>query len=101
MPRYTDESKDRVDNAQASVQTAKSNLDSRRLTIKDASARLAQQTVVIRDAKRAVETSRTTINASNAAVPVTVRELVTHYEEKELPRKAFSTQRTLEASIRI
>ena len=50
-------------------------------------------------AKRAVETSRTTINASNAAVPVTVRELVTHYEEKELPRKAFSTQRTLEASI--
>ena len=52
-------------------------------------------------AKRAVETSRTTINASNAAVPVTVRELVTHYEEKELPRKAFSTQRTLEASIRI
>ena len=52
-------------------------------------------------AKRAVETLRTTINAGNAAVPVTVRELVTHYEDKELPSKAFSTQRTIQTSLKI
>ena len=52
-------------------------------------------------AKRAVETLRTTINAGNAAVPVTVRKLVTHYLDKELPSKAFSTQRTVQTSLKI
>ncbi|HEY2119168.1 MAG TPA: hypothetical protein VGH37_08295 [Candidatus Acidoferrum sp.] len=45
-------------------------------------------------AKLAVETLRSTINAGNPAVPVTVRQLVKHYEENELPNKAYSTQRT-------
>jgi len=36
-------------------------------------------------AKRAVETLRSTINAVNPAVPVTLRQLVKHYEENELP----------------
>ncbi len=34
-------------------------------------------------------------------MPVTVRELVTHYEDKELPSKAFSTQRTIQTSLKI
>jgi hypothetical protein len=49
-------------------------------------------------AKRAVETLRSTINAGGPAVPVTVRQLVKHYEENELPSKAFSTQRTVQTS---
>jgi integrase len=51
-------------------------------------------------AKLAVETLRTTINAGNPAVPVTVTQLVKHYEEKELPGKAFSTQRTFQTSLK-
>src|SRR5580765_7244194 len=43
-----DESKDRVDNAKASLNTARSNFASRQLGIKDAQARLAQQTVAVR-----------------------------------------------------
>jgi integrase len=52
-------------------------------------------------ALRAVEPLRTSINAGNPAVPVTVRELVKHYEEKEFPSKAFSTQRTFRTSLKI
>ena len=52
-------------------------------------------------AKRAVETLRSTINAANAAVPLTVRQLVKHYEENELPKKAWSTQKTVETTTRI
>jgi len=52
-------------------------------------------------AKHAVETLRSTINADNAAVPLTVRQLVKHYEENELPKKAWSTQRTVETTHRI
>jgi len=51
-------------------------------------------------AKRAVETFRSTINAVNPAVPVTLRQLVKHYEENELPSKAFSTQRTFQTSLK-
>jgi hypothetical protein len=40
-------------------------------------------------AKYAVETFRSTINAFKPAVPVTLRQLVKHYEENELPSKAF------------
>jgi integrase len=45
-------------------------------------------------AEREVEGLRLAVNAKNAAVPVTVEQLVKHYEQKELPNKAFSTQRT-------
>jgi integrase len=51
-------------------------------------------------AKREVEGLRLAVNADNAAVPVTVEQLVKHYEQKELPNKAFSTQRTWRASAR-
>jgi integrase len=51
-------------------------------------------------ARRAVETLRSTINAGSPAVPVTVGQLVKHYEEKELPSKAFSTQRTFQTCLK-
>ena len=52
-------------------------------------------------AKRAVETLRSTINAANAAVPLTVRQLAKHYQDNELPKKAWSTQKTVETTLRI
>jgi integrase len=52
-------------------------------------------------AKRAVETLRSTINAGDPAVPMTVRQLVKHYEDNELPKKAWSTQRTVETTLKI
>ena len=52
-------------------------------------------------AKRAVETLRSTINAGNPGVPVTVKELVKHYEKNELPSKAFSTQRTVQTTLNV
>jgi len=41
-------------------------------------------------ALKAVEALRLNVNAENPA-PLTVKQLATHYTEKELPRKAFST----------
>ncbi len=61
-----DESKDRVDNAQASVQTAKANLDSRKLAIKDATARVNQQAVAVRDSRRAVDTANLSVALSQS-----------------------------------
>lgn len=61
-----DESKDRVDNATASLQTARANLDSRKLAIKDATARVNQQTVAVRDARRAVDTANLNVNSSQS-----------------------------------
>jgi integrase len=52
-------------------------------------------------AKRAVETLRSTINAGNPAVPMTLAQLVKHYEEQELPTKASSTRRTVHSSLMI
>jgi integrase len=52
-------------------------------------------------AKHAVETLRSRVNAGDPAVPMTVRQLVKHYEANELPKKAFSTQRTVETTLRI
>jgi hypothetical protein len=52
-----------------------------------------------RDAKRAVEQLRLHVNAENPAVPVTIRQVVKHYELNELPNKAFSTQRTFNTSL--
>jgi len=52
-------------------------------------------------AKRAVEALRSTINAANASVPLTVRQLAKHYQDNELPKKAWSTQKTVETTFRI
>ena len=52
-------------------------------------------------AKHAVETLRSTIIAGNPAVPMTVSQLVQHYTQTELPSKAYSTQRTVETSLKI
>lgn len=51
-------------------------------------------------AMRAVESLRLTINAASAAVPVTIEQLVKHYEHKELPNKAYSTQRTWQGCLK-
>ena len=52
-------------------------------------------------AKRAVETLRSTINAANAAVPLTVRQLAKHYQDNELPKKAWSTRKAVETTLRV
>ncbi len=61
-----DESKDRVENARAALNTAKSNLSGRQLGIKDAQARVAQQQVAVRDAKRGVETANIGVSSSQS-----------------------------------
>lgn len=61
-----DESKDRVDNASASVATARANLESRRLAIRDATARVNQQAVAVRDSRRAVETASLSVDSSQS-----------------------------------
>jgi HlyD family secretion protein len=61
-----DEAKDRVDNARASLQTARANLDSRKLSVKDAQARVNQQNVAVKDARRAVETANISVSSSQA-----------------------------------
>jgi integrase len=45
------------------------------------------------------ETLRTQINAEHSAVPMALKELVTHYKRNELVRKAHSTQRTLSTTL--
>ena len=61
-----DESNDRVENAMASLNTAKSNLSARQLGIKDAQARLAQQEVAVRDGRRAVDTANLSVTSSES-----------------------------------
>ena len=61
-----DEAKDRVDNALASLNTAKSNLAARQLGIKDAQARLSEQSVSVRDAKRGVQSANISVSSSQA-----------------------------------
>lgn len=61
-----DESKDRLENARASLNNAKSNLSSRQLSVKDAQTRLAQQAVAVRDAKRGVETASLSVASSQS-----------------------------------
>lgn len=61
-----DESRDRTENARASLDTAKSNLAARELGVKDSQARLNQQTVAVRDARRAVDAANISVNSSQA-----------------------------------
>lgn len=61
-----DESKDRVENAKASLNTARSNLNARQLGIKDAQTRVAQQQVAVRDARRAVDTANLSVDSSQS-----------------------------------
>lgn len=63
-----DESKDRLESARVSLNTAKANLATRQLSIKDANARLSQQSVSVRDAKRAVDTANLNVNVSQSRV---------------------------------
>lgn len=53
-------------------------------------------------AKRAVQHLRSSINAVNGTtpMPLTIQQLVVHYLQKELPSKAFSTQRTVQTSLK-
>src|SRR5215470_5160996 len=52
-------------------------------------------------ALRVAEPLRLNITAANPAVPVTVRQLVKHYTDSELPSKARSTQRTVATCLNI
>ena len=61
-----DESKDRVDNAEAALNTAKSNRSSRELGIKDASARLNEQAVAVKTANLSVRSSQARANQQSA-----------------------------------
>lgn len=51
-------------------------------------------------ARTAAEPLRANAMAGNPAVPVTVAQLVKHYETKELHTKAYSTRRTFATAIR-
>ncbi len=61
-----DESNDRLENAMASLNTAKSNLSARQLGIKDAQARLTQQSIAVRDSRRAVDTANLNVSSSQS-----------------------------------
>ena len=61
-------SKDDLDNAAASLATARANLVSRQIGIKDAQARLNQQTVAVQDARRAVNTANLSVSSSQSRV---------------------------------
>jgi integrase len=52
-------------------------------------------------ARNASEPLRTKAIADNPAVPMTVKQLVKHYTNNELPNKAHSTQRTVETSLSV
>ena len=52
-------------------------------------------------ARKAAEPLHTIAIADNAAVPVTVKQLVKHYSDNELSSKAHSTQRTIETSLNV
>ena len=61
-----DESKDRVDNANAAMATSRANLESRRISVRDAQSRVTQQTVAVRDARRAVDTANLGVASSQS-----------------------------------
>lgn len=61
-----DEAKDRVDNANASLRTARANLESRQIAVRDAQARVAQQNVAVRDARRSVDTANLNVSSSQS-----------------------------------
>src|ERR1043166_6438484 len=63
-----DESNDRLENAQASLRTAKANLAARQIGIRDAQARVAQQEVGVKDARRAVDTAELNVTSSRSRV---------------------------------
>ncbi|QQS33203.1 MAG: efflux RND transporter periplasmic adaptor subunit [Acidobacteriota bacterium] len=63
-----DESKDRLENARASLNTARSNLAARNLSVRDAQVRVNQQNVAVRDARRAVETAALSVSTSQSRV---------------------------------
>ena len=52
-------------------------------------------------ARKAAEPLRTSAIADNPAVPMTVKQLVKHYADNELPSKAHSTKRTIETSLNV
>jgi len=61
-----DEARDRVENARASLENAKSNLAARNLGVKDSQARLNQQTIAVQDARRAINSASISVNSSQA-----------------------------------
>jgi hypothetical protein len=52
-------------------------------------------------ARKAAEPLQAKAIADNSAVPVTVQQLVKHYTDNELPSKAYSSERTIETTLKI
>ncbi len=61
-----DESKDRVDNARAGLNTAKARLESQRISVRDSQSRVAAQQVAVRDARRAVDSAGIGVSSSRS-----------------------------------
>lgn len=61
-----DETKDRVDNATAALNTAKARLESQKISVKDSQARVASQLVAVKDARRAVESAGIDVSSSRS-----------------------------------
>lgn len=61
-----DESKDRVDNAKAAIQTAKANLESRRISVKDAQSRVTQQQLIVHDSDTSIQRANKDVSAEEA-----------------------------------
>jgi HlyD family secretion protein len=61
-----DESKDRVDNARAALNTAKARLESQRISVKDAQARVVSQQVAVKDARRSVDSAGISVSSSRS-----------------------------------
>jgi integrase len=52
-------------------------------------------------ARKAAEPLHAKAIEDNSAVPVTVKQLVKHYTDNELPSKAYSSQRTIETTLNV
>ena len=61
-----DESKDRVDNARAGLNTARARLESQRISVKDSQARVASQQVAVKDARRSVQSAGIGVDSSRS-----------------------------------
>lgn len=70
-----------------------------KLTQRKAIVGTVEQYPTRREARKAAEPFQTNLNADNAAVPMTVEQLVTHYTRIELPSKAYSTRRTVQTTL--
>lgn len=63
-----DSARDRVENANVSLNTSRARLESQRISVKDATARLKQQEVSIRDARTAIDRANKNVDQQSAVL---------------------------------